>query len=83
MRRALFGILTSLLLVPQGQAQVGQTGELLPVTGILRNSVTNLHAEGDTLWAGPFLNMTPGRRTNLVRCRRRFAGGPPSQRVLA
>ena len=58
MRRALFGILTSLLLVPQGQAQVGQTGELLPVTGILRNSVTNLHAEGDTLWAGPFLNMT-------------------------
>ncbi len=58
MRRALFGILTSLLLVPQGQAQVGRTGELLPVTGILRNSVTNLHAEGDTLWAGPFLNMT-------------------------
>ncbi len=67
MRRALFGILTSLLLVPQGQAQVGQTGELLPVTGILRNSVTNLHAEGDTLWAGPFLNMTrDGGRTWFV-----------------
>jgi hypothetical protein len=32
--------------------------ELLPTTGILRNSVTNLHAEGDTLWAGPFLNVT-------------------------
>ena len=58
MRRALFGILTSLLLVPQGQAQVGAAGELLPAASILRNSVTNLHAEGDTLWVGPFLNMT-------------------------
>ena len=33
--------------------------ELLPVTGISRNSVSNLHANGDTLWVGPFLNMTP------------------------
>ncbi len=61
MRRALFIILTGLLLVPQGQAQFGQFGrtdEFLPAASILRNSVTNLHAEGDRLWVGPFLNMT-------------------------
>jgi hypothetical protein len=34
---------------------------------ILRNSVSNLHAEGDTLWAGPYLNLTTdGGRTWLV-----------------
>ena len=59
MRRMLLGIFTGLLLVPQAQAQVDQSEGLLPVPGILRNSVTNLHAEGDHLWAGPFLNMTP------------------------
>lgn len=32
--------------------------DLLPTDGILRNSVTNLHAQGDTLWSGPFLNVT-------------------------
>ena len=32
--------------------------ELARVRGILRNSVTNLHAAGDSLWAGPFLNLT-------------------------
>ena len=32
--------------------------ELVEVRGILRNSVTNLHAEGDSLWVGPFLNLT-------------------------
>lgn len=32
--------------------------ELLPTPGIARNSVSNMHAEGDTLWVGPFLNMT-------------------------
>lgn len=26
--------------------------------GILSNSVTNLHAHGDSLWVGPFLNLT-------------------------
>ncbi len=31
---------------------------LLPSPGILRNSVTNLHAEGAALWVGPFLNHT-------------------------
>ncbi|HEX7069719.1 MAG TPA: hypothetical protein VF190_02890, partial [Rhodothermales bacterium] len=33
--------------------------ELLPVIGISRNSVSNLHVAGDSLWVGPFLNMTP------------------------
>ena len=32
--------------------------DLLPSPGILLNSVTNLHAEGDALWVGPFLNVT-------------------------
>lgn len=32
--------------------------ELDSVRSILRNSVTNLHAEGDTLWSGPYLNLT-------------------------
>ncbi|MEM1095747.1 MAG: FlgD immunoglobulin-like domain containing protein [Bacteroidota bacterium] len=26
---------------------------------ILRNSITNLHVQGDSLWIGPFLNVTP------------------------
>jgi hypothetical protein len=39
----------------QGQAALA---DLLPAPGILRNSVTNLHAEGDTLWVGPLLNVT-------------------------
>ncbi len=29
-----------------------------PTQSILYNSVTNLHAEGDVLWVGPFLNFT-------------------------
>lgn len=32
--------------------------ELLPSPGILRNSISNLHAEDGTLWVGPFLNVT-------------------------
>ena len=32
---------------------------LEPVDGIARNEVTVLHAQGDSLWAGPALNMTP------------------------
>ncbi len=44
-----------------------EVAELVPIEGILRNSVTNLHAEGDTLWAGPFLNLTPdGGQTWLL-----------------
>lgn len=36
----------------------GRTADLLPSPGILRNSVAELHAEGDSLWLGPFLNLT-------------------------
>ena len=53
---------------------------LVPAPGILSNGISNLHAEGDTLWAGPFLSLTTdggatwqaaeadslGRRTNRV-----------------
>lgn len=35
-----------------------ETADLVPVPGLLRNGVSNLHAEGDTLWAGPLLNVT-------------------------
>ena len=36
-------------------------------TGILRTSISNLHAEGDTLWVGPLLNVTTdGGETWLV-----------------
>ena len=57
------GYLTRLLLlafVLTGTAAQGQQ----PVSSILRNHVTTLHAEGDTLWVGPYLNVTPdgGRR---------------------
>ena len=34
------------------------TDELVPVQSILGNSISNLHAEGDTLWVGPFLSVT-------------------------
>jgi len=32
--------------------------EFLPAPGILRNSITNLLAYGDSLWVGPYLNLT-------------------------
>ncbi|RMH65888.1 MAG: hypothetical protein D6685_05465 [Bacteroidetes bacterium] len=41
-----------------GPLTPARVAELLPAPGILRNSVTNLHAEGDSLWVGPFLNLT-------------------------
>jgi len=58
----LWGLLLGVGLI-DGQAQptpfhAAQVTELLPSPGILRNSVTNLHAEGDSLWVGPFLNLT-------------------------
>jgi len=55
--------LLSLGLVPAAGAQAvrfdaSRVAELLPSSGILNNSVSNLHAEGDSLWIGPFLNLT-------------------------
>ena len=49
-----------LMLPLAAQAQLTPLGaaDLLPSPGILRNSVANLHAEGDSLWVGPFLNLT-------------------------
>ena len=38
--------------------------ELVQVRGIARNSVSNMYAQGDTLWVGPFLNMTPDGGTS-------------------
>ncbi len=58
--------------VPEAQAQAKrfdplEAAALLPSPGILRNSVSNLHAEGDSLWVGPFLNVTAdGGQTWLV-----------------
>ncbi len=36
----------------------GKTQTLTPVPGIRSNFVANLHAEGDSLWVGPRLNLT-------------------------
>ncbi len=58
------GLLLALLCcVWAGQAQAQgfeatKVNALLPSPGILRNSISNLHAEGDSLWVGPFLNVT-------------------------
>ena len=35
-----------------------QGAALLPSPGVLLNKIENLHAEGDSLWVGPFLNLT-------------------------
>ncbi len=55
----LSALLLLTLAVPRARAQVSdaqRVAEMLPT--ILSNSVSNLHAEGDTLWVGPFLNTT-------------------------
>lgn len=57
---ALFVVASASAQVPARPSVQG----LLPSPGILRNSVTNLHAEGSALWVGPFLNHTrDGGRT--------------------
>lgn len=44
-----------------------ELSEFRSTPGILRNSVTNLHASGDSLWVGPYLNLTiDGGETWLV-----------------
>ncbi|MFB3132006.1 MAG: hypothetical protein ACE10K_05755, partial [Rhodothermales bacterium] len=58
----LVGLLLCVGLI-DGQAQskrfnAARVAELLPSPGILRNSIANLHAQGDSLWVGPFLNLT-------------------------
>ena len=45
-------------------ADPSEIADLLPVVGISRNSISNLHAEGDSLWVGPFLNLTPDEGDN-------------------
>src|SRR5690606_23886263 len=42
----------------QATLSAARVAELVPTPGILRNGVSNLHAEGDSLWVGPFLNLT-------------------------
>ena len=49
--------LTGLTLLHSPRSVVAQS-DLLPSPGILRNIVTNIHAEGSALWVGPFLNVT-------------------------
>ena len=53
-------LLCGLALEAQAQQRFDAAGEagLLPSPGILMNGVVNLHAEGDALWVGPFLNVT-------------------------
>jgi hypothetical protein len=60
-RASLFASL--FLLAGVAAAQPGydaaRLGEFIPVAGPQRNIVDNLHAEGDTLWAGQQLTLTP------------------------
>ena len=64
-RVALYGLLLSLVLAATGQAQTPLpkspslwVSSPRPVESIARNSVTNLHGEGDTLWVGPLAVFT-------------------------
>jgi hypothetical protein len=64
----LSGFLAILWILGGGQA-LGQElpgkqwdrADLLPVEHIARSSISNLHAEGDTLWVGPALDLTTNR----------------------
>jgi hypothetical protein len=62
--RLFFGLLAAVIfstgsVMPvRGQVDVAATTEMMPTPGILRNSVTNLFARDNTLWAGPFLSLT-------------------------
>lgn len=58
MSRLLIALLLGLAISPGAHAQIQKAAELIPVPGVLRNSITNLHAEGDSLWSGPYLNLT-------------------------
>ncbi|RMF52390.1 MAG: hypothetical protein D6746_13360, partial [Bacteroidetes bacterium] len=57
-------MLVGVLLVGAGTVQAlraqsleaQRVAEMLPT--LLSNSISNLHAEGDTLWTGPFLTYT-------------------------
>lgn len=54
-------VLGLLLLAAPAAAQYdpARVADLIPTGGPIRNLVENLHAEGDTLWAGPLLVFTP------------------------
>ncbi len=57
------GVLLALLLPASGYGQTAglstrSVTDWIPTPGILSNSISNLHAEGDTLWAGPYLSLT-------------------------
>lgn len=58
----------AVLLPASAQAQSMEARRaLLPVPGIGRASITNLHAEGPELWVGPLLNLTrDGGETWLI-----------------
>jgi len=62
MRRfSLFAFLFALAapVLAQPGYNAARMAELIPVGGPQRNIVDNLHAEGDTLWAGQQLTLTP------------------------
>lgn len=66
MKRLFFAL--ALLVPTVAPAQSLQSLQaLLPASGIGRNGVSNLHAEGNSLWVGPLLNLTrDGGQTWLV-----------------
>jgi photosystem II stability/assembly factor-like uncharacterized protein len=60
--RALVTMFAMLTLATVSEAQsfrLGRTAAgFIPAESILNNSVTNLRTQGDTLWVGPYLNLT-------------------------
>ena len=61
LRRLLFAVLLCVGAAPfaAGQpAHPARVAELMPTAHIVRNSVSNLHTAGDSLWVGPLLNVT-------------------------
>jgi hypothetical protein len=55
---ALFALVASITLVAVPAATAQDAFLVESEFGILANSVANLHAQGDSLWVGPFLNLS-------------------------
>lgn len=72
MKQFVTGTLLLLLMATGARSQPAttstfQSADLIPAPGILGSSISNLHAEGDSLWVGPFLSLTTdGGRTWLA-----------------
>lgn len=83
--RLALGLLLLAAAPAAAQYDPARVAELLPAGGPLRNLVENLHAEGDTLWAGPLLVFTPdgGRTWEAVNDEKLTPAHIPGARVYS